>query len=89
MDFAFGAALPGSQTSLANNSEIDVFKTPKPAQDDPLEILKKLDTSKMSSSVVGASEAQLSTRAKEIIESLDDLSFMHSSVLMFPLNKNN
>ena len=90
MDIAFGPVLPGNQATLVSNrSELDVFKTTKSVQDDPLEILKKLDTSKMSSSVVNESETRLSSRAKEIIESFDDLLFMHSSVLMFPLHKNN
>jgi hypothetical protein len=90
LDFAFGPAPPGNQASLVNSqSDIDVCKASKSVQDDPLKILKKLDTSKMSSSVVHGSEAQLSSRAKEIMETFDDLSFMHSSVLMFPLHKNN
>jgi tryptophanyl-tRNA synthetase len=90
LDLAFGAAPPANQPAFGNNRpDLDVFKTTKSVQDDPLEILKKLDTSKMSSSVVNESRAQLSSRAKEIIETFDDLSFMHSSVLMFPLHKNN
>ena len=90
LDLAFGSAPPANQaTHLNNQPDLDVFKTTKSVQDDPLKILKKLDTSKMSSSVVNEGRTQLSSRAKEILDSFDDLSFMHSSVLMFPLHKNN
>ncbi|XP_028396240.1 aftiphilin-like [Dendronephthya gigantea] len=91
LEFAFGSVPPGNQTDLAGNREreFDAFKPSKVVQDDPLKILKKLDTSKMSSSVVNESRAQLSSRASGIIETFEDLSFMHSSVLMFPLHKNN
>ena len=91
LDIAFGPTLPGNQATLSSNQrDFEAFKTSKPAaQDDPLKILKKLDTTKMSSSITNDNQAPLSTRAMEIIETLEDLSFMHSSVLMFPLMKHN
>lgn len=92
LDFALGVtpldSQHGSQFGLINHqNELENFAKAKPFQGDPLKIFKKLDTTKMSSTVVTETKAQLTPRAMEIIGNFDDLSFMHSSVLMFPLHK--
>lgn len=79
LDFVLSPAVTNIQ------AEMNVFKASKSLQDDPMEILKKLDNSKIGNE----SRTRLSPRAKQIVETFEDLSFMHSSVLMFPLHKDN
>lgn len=88
LDFALGTTQPSNQSSFTNNQdELVNFRKTKSISDNPLKILQKLDATKMSSTVIQGAQTELSPRAKEVIGKFDDLSFMHSSVLMFPLNK--
>lgn len=83
LDFTFGA------TQLGNNlNEPKNLAKTKSSQNDLLKILQKLDTTKMSSMIFQKNQTELSPEVKEIIGKFEDLGFMHSTVLMFPLPKN-
>lgn len=76
--------------SKYSGSHIDLndFKKVSSNQEDPINVYTKLDTSKISTFSMNYNQSCLSELAKETIDKFEDLSFMHSSVLMFPLSKN-
>ncbi|XP_046849120.1 aftiphilin-like isoform X2 [Xenia sp. Carnegie-2017] len=76
--------------SKYSGSHIDLndFKKMSSNQEDPINVYTKLDTSKISTFSMNYNQSCLSELAKETIDKFEDLSFMHSSVLMFPLSKN-
>ena len=88
LDFTLSKGATSLSTQPTNNELLNLAK-PKSFPNDPLEVLKNLDTTKMSSTIMNNSKGQLTPQAKETIAKFDDLTFMHSSVLMFPLHKIN